>query len=40
MLQSVRDRLQGIQSKLAFEDWKNPQFAESQVSFGESPFFI
>jgi hypothetical protein len=37
MLQSARDRLKGIQSKLSFEDWVNPQFAQNKVRFRESP---
>jgi hypothetical protein len=33
MIQSLRDRLQVVQSKLSFEDWKdNPQFAQTKVS--------
>jgi hypothetical protein len=32
MFQSAKVRLQGVQSKLSFEDWTNPQFSETKVS--------
>lgn len=37
MIQSLRLRLQGLQSKLSFEDWKDyPAFAMNKVSFSET----